>query len=91
MTFTATDDGNPPMSNSNSVTVTVEGTGTPPPPTQNQGTCLLCQITQTTKTNTWVLVTGILAGFMLTMTAIYLRARGRLQEVRRMRRLTRYS
>ncbi len=94
VTFTAIDDGAPQMSDSKSVPITVQAAQPPPPstqPPQGQGSCALCQITRVASTNTWLLVAGALAGFMLTLTVVYVRARSRLSDVQRMRRLSRYE
>ncbi len=74
------------------IPVTVEAAQAPPPttrPPQGQGTCAWCQITHVASTNTWLFVAGTLAGFMATLTVVYLRARNRLAEARRMRRISR--
>ncbi len=80
-------------STTHQTTVPVEATDSqqpyPPPGQQPGGQGFLWQISQVMKTNSWMLLLGVLSGFILTLTVFYLRARSRLSEAEVMKRLMR--
>ncbi len=70
ISFTATDNGSPPMTDTHSVTVIV--TGLPA-----QAACVSCQVSNFVLANLWWAVGGTLAGFILAWSASRLRLRFR--------------
>ncbi len=68
ISFTVTDNGSPPMTDTKSVTVTV--TGLPA-----HAACLSCQVSNFVLANLWWAVGGTLAGFILAWSASRLRLR----------------
>lgn len=93
VTFTATDDGSPVLKDSGSVIMSVEAAPPPvqQPPSFNPTDCPWCQIVPipATPTNLWMLTTGGLIGVTIATAGLYARARSRLNEARRLRRLNR--
>ncbi len=71
VSFTATDNGSPPLTDVRSVTITV--TALLP-----QGACLSCQVSNFVLANLWWVVGGTLAGFILAWSASRLRLRFRV-------------
>ena len=72
ITFSATDDGNPPLSSSEVVQIQVEGAGW----------CISCQIPFTLTNNIWLLAVGGVAGLVGSLTIMNFRARSRLRLAR---------
>ncbi len=91
VTFTATDNGSPPMSSAKSVLIIVQQAAQPPPsqPKQGPGVCFQCLLTPTTLTSLWLVTTAGLVGLTGMIGVFYLKARARLAAARRMRRLNR--
>lgn len=79
VTFTATDNSTPPLSDTKTVTIKVEvpPTSSPPQPSQGQ-TCLWCDVTSFIGTNLWLIGVGVLGGFLAAFAGSHLRSRSRL-------------
>ncbi len=87
VTFTATDNGSPPLSDTRSVDIQVRESATPPPsqPPSSQGSCSWCQYLSPTQNNVWLLLVGGLFGLTLTLTVLYARTRSHLNRANRTR------
>ena len=88
VTFTATDNGSPPMSAFGSVPISVETAASSPPSTQQpgSGSCSWCNTIPIVGTRLWLFVAGGFFGFLLTAMLMYVRANRHLAEARRIRR-----
>ena len=93
VTFTATDNGSPPMSAFGSVPISVETATSSPPSTQQPGlgSCSWCNTIPIVGTRLWLFVAGGFFGFLLTAMLMYVRANRHLAEARRIRRFQQHT
>ncbi len=79
VTFTATDNSSPPLSDSKTVPIKVEAAPSSAPPQPSQGqACLWCDIANFVGTNLWLVGVGVLGGFLAGYVGMHFRSRSRL-------------